>query len=100
MLKERDYTEPTEVDKRVFAQLVPPDHSRRQVKRLIDFARCRDLVTDWYSPAMGRTAEDPVRVRKRMFLQLHSHLSDRDVMATAQGHGACRSFLDLSLTSR
>ena len=100
MLKESYYTEPTEMDQLVFAQLVPPDHYLRQVKRLIDFERFRDLVKDCYSPAMGRTAEDPVRVMKLTFLQFHYHLSDREVMATAQVNVAFRYFLDLSLESR
>ena len=100
MLKERYYTEPTEVDQMVFAQLVPPDHYLRQVKRLIDFERFRDLVKDCYSPAMGRTAEDPVRVMKLMFLQFHYNLSDREVIAAAQVNVAFRYFLDLSLASR
>ena len=100
MLKESYYTDPTEVDQMVFAQLVPPDHYLRQVKRLIDFEQFRDLVKDCYSPAMGRTAEDPVRVMKLTFLQFHYNLSDREVMAAAQVNVAFRYFLDLSLTSR
>src|SRR5438132_10655751 len=99
MLKESYYTEPTEVDQMVFAQLVPPTHYLRQVKRLIDFARFRDLVTDCYSPAMGRTAEDPVRMIKLGFLQFHYRLSDREVLAAAQVNVAFRFFLDLSLES-
>jgi transposase len=100
MLKESYYTDPTEVDQMVLAQLVPPDHYLRQVKRLIDFEQFRDLVKDCSSPAMGRTAEDPVRVMKLTFLQFHDHLSDREVMAAAQVNVAFRYFLDLSLTSR
>ena len=100
MLKERYYTDPTEVDQMVFAQLVPPDHYLRQVKRLIDFEPFRDLVKDCYSPAMGRTAEDPVRVMKLTFLQFHDNLADRDVMAAAQVNVAFRYVLDRSLTSR
>jgi transposase len=100
MLKERYYTDPSEVDQIVCAQLVPPDHYLRQVKRLIDFELFRDLGKDCYSPAMGRTAEDPVRVLKLTFLQFHYHLSDREVMAAAQVNVAFRYCLDLSLTSR
>jgi transposase len=100
MLKESYYTEPTEVDQMVFAQLVPPEHYLRQVKRLIDFERFRELVKDCYSPAMGRTAEDPVRMMKLTFLQFHYTLSDREVIAAAQVNVAFRYFLDLSLASR
>jgi transposase len=100
MLKESYYTDPTEVDQMVFAQLVPPDHDLRQVKRLIDCEPFRDLVKDCDSPAMGRTAEDPVRVMKLTFLQFHDNLSDREVMAAAQVNVAFRYVLDRSLTSR
>ena len=100
MLKESYYTEPTEIDTLIFEKLVPPEHYLRQVKRLIDFERFGDLVQDCYSPAMGRTAEDPVRMIKLAFLQFHYHLSDREVMATAQVNVAFRFFLDLSLESR
>jgi len=100
MLKENYYTEPTEIDTLVFDKLVPPEHYLRQVKRLIDFERFRALVTDCYSPTMGRTAEDPVRLMKLAFLQFHYNLSDREVMAAAQVNVAFRYFLDLSLESR
>lgn len=99
MLKESYYTEPTEMDQLVFETLVPPEHYLRQVKRLIDFERCRDLVKDCYSPAMGRTAEDPVRMIKLALLQFHYNFSDREVIAAAQVNVAFRYFLDLSLTS-
>jgi len=48
MLKENYDTEPTEIDTLVFEKLVPPEHYLRQVKRLIDFERFRDLVQDCY----------------------------------------------------
>ena len=79
---------------------MPPDHWLRRVKRRLDFARWRDLITDGYSPAMGRTAEDPVRLITRACLPFHDNLSARDVMAAAQVHVAFRDVLDLSLASR
>ena len=100
MLKENYDTEPTEIDTLVFAKLVPPEHYLRRVKQLIDFARFRDLLSDCYSPAMGRTAHDPVCMIKLVFLQFHDTLSDREVIATAQVNVAFRFFLDLSLDSR
>lgn len=100
MLKEKYDTEPTEIDILVFAKLVPPDHDLRRVKPLSDFERFRDLLSDCYSPVMGRTAHDPVRMSKLALLQFHDHLSDREVIATAQVHVAFRFFLDLSLDSR
>src|SRR5712691_3481214 len=100
MLKESYDTEPTEMDTLVFAKLVPPDHYLRRVKLCIDFERCRDLVQDCYSSAMGRTAEDPVRMIKLGFLHFHYRLSDREVIAAAQVNVAFRFFLDLALESR
>lgn len=99
MLKEDYYTEPTEVDHLIFDTLVPPEHYLRRVKEVVDFERCRDLVTDCYSPTMGRTAQDPVRMFKLGFLQFHYTLSDREVIAGAQVNVAYRFFLDLSLES-
>jgi len=100
MLKESYYTEPTKMDTLVFEKLVPPDHYLRRVKQCLDFERFRDLLKDCYSAAMGRTAEDPVRMLKLAFLQFHYRLSDREVVAAAQVNVAFRLFLDLSLESR
>lgn len=99
MLSESYYTEPTELDTLVFEKLVPPDHYLRRVKQCLDFERCRDLVKDCYSAALGRTAEDPVRMIKLAFLQFHYNLSDREAIAAAQVKVAFRFFLDLSLAS-
>jgi transposase len=100
MLKESYYTEPTEMDTLIFEKLVPPDHYLRRVKQCLDFERFRDLLKDCYRPALGRTAEEPVRILKLAFLQFHYRLSDREVVATAQVNVAFRFFLDLSLASR
>jgi transposase len=99
MLKDTYDIEPTEVDQLVFAKLVPPTHDLRRVTQVIDFERCREHVKDCYSPAMGRTAEDPVRLIKLAFLPCHDRLSDREVIAAAQVNVAFRFFLDLSLES-
>ena len=99
MLKPSYYTKPTEVDQLVFEKLVPADHYLRRVKAVIDFARLRELVKDCYSPDMGRTAEDPVRMIKLAFLQYQYNLSDREVLKQVQVNVAYRFFLDLSLDS-
>ena len=99
MLKERYDTEPTEMATLIFETLVPQDHDLRRVKPCVDVERFRALVTDRDSPAMGRTAEDPVRMIKLAFLPFHDHLSDREVMAAAQVNVAFRFFLDLALES-
>jgi len=99
MLKKSYYVAPTELDQVVFEKLVPPDHYLRQVKAVIDFERFRAEVRDCYSPHMGRGAEDPVRMVKLEFLEIHYNLSDREVIAEAQVNVAFRYFLDLSLDS-
>jgi transposase len=99
VLKENYYTELTEVDKLVFEKLIPADHYLRRVKEVINFEAFREQVKDCYSPTMGRSAEDPVRLIKLEFLQFHYNLSDREVMAEAQVNVAFRYFLDLSLDS-
>ena len=84
----------------VFKKLVPLGHYLRRAKRVIDLERLREVVVDCYRAAMGRTAEDPVRLIKLEFLQFHATLSDREVIAEAQVNGAFRFSLDLSLASR
>ena len=100
MLTERDDTAPTERDTLIFENLVPPDHALRRVKPCVDVERCRALVMDCYSPAMGRTAEDPVRMIKLELLPFHDNRSDREVIAAAHVNVAFRSSLDLALESR
>jgi len=99
MLKEHYSTEPTALDTLVFEKLVPPDHCLRRVTQGLDFERCHALVKDCYSPVLGHTAEEPVRMLKLAFLQFHYHLSDREVIAAAQVNVAFRVFLDRSLES-
>lgn len=99
VLKADYYITPTEIDLLVFDKLIAQDHYLRRLKAAIDFDPLRLLLADCYSPRMGRTAEDPVRLLKLCFLQFHYQLSDREVIATAQVNVAFRFFLDLSLDS-
>ena len=87
-----DDPDATAVDQRVWAPLVPPDHSRRQVTRRIDVAPWRDLLTDGDRSARGRTAEDPGRVMKCTLRPFHDPRADREVMAAAQVHAPQRLF--------
>jgi transposase len=99
MLKADYYQEPSELDLIVFVKLVPEDHILRRVKENIDFSAFRKLLADCYSQAMGRTAEDPVRMVKLEYLQFQYGLSDREVLKQVQVNVAFRYFLDLSLDS-
>ena len=99
MLKVDDYIVPTELDKVIFAKLLPADHSLRRLKAAIDFEPCRALVADCYAVGMGAPAEDPVRLLKLSLLQFQYDLSDSQVVRQAQVNVAFRFFLDLSVES-
>jgi hypothetical protein len=99
MLKESYYTAPREIDQLVFEKLVPPQHYRRQVKRVLDCERFRNQGKECYSPDLGRGAADPVRLSKLEFLQFHYTLSDRAVITQAGVNVAFGSGLALSLDS-
>ena len=100
MLKSSYYTEPQELDTIVYEKLIPEDHLLRKIKEVIDFEEFRGLVKDCYSPGMGRSAEDPVRMIKLEVLQFFYGLSDREVLTQLQVNVAYRYFLDLSLESK
>jgi len=100
MLKPNYYTEPTELDQLIFEKLVPAGHYLRKVKTAIDFERLREQVRACYDDQMGRQAEDPVRMIKLEYLEIHYELSDREVIAETQVNVAFRFFLELSLESQ
>lgn len=99
MLKSSYYSEPQEIDTLVFEKLIPADHILRKIKETIDFEVIREVVKDCYSPSMGRSAEDPVRMIKLEILQFYYGLSDREVLTQLQVNVAYRYFLDLSVES-
>ena len=98
MLKATQPVPLSELDRRVFDQLVPPEHYLRQVQRHVDFERFRPRLVEAYHPTKGRPAIDPIRMLKILFLCFHYRLSDRQVMARAQTDVAFRWFLDLGLS--
>jgi transposase len=100
MLKELpQYQTASDLDDRVFAATVPPDHYLRRVQQAIDFESCRSLMVSAYAGTMGRPAIEPVLLLKLEFLQYHYNLSDRQVVEQAQYNMAFRWFLGLSLDS-
>jgi len=84
-----------EMDLVFFDAIVPSDHYLRNVLRVIDFERCRDLLAVCYSPDQGRPPVDPVRMLKLEFLGYQYGLSDREVIKTAQVNMAFRYFLNI-----
>lgn len=95
----RKYVEPDELDDLFYEELVPDDHYLRQVLRVIDFARTREVLADCYSRGMGRPALEPTLLLKLEFLAFQYGLSDREVVAAAQVNMAYRYFLGLSRKS-
>jgi len=95
MLKDSYNIVLTDFDRMIFEKFVPPDHYLRQLKAVINFNTCRDLIADCYSPTMGRVALDPVFLIKLLFLQRHYGLADEAVLRQAQVNLAFRFFLDL-----
>jgi transposase len=93
------YLEPDEVDLLVFEEIVPQDHYLRQVLRVINFERCRELLTSCYCKKMGRPAIEPLLLLKLEFLAFHYGLSDRQLIKTTQVNMAFRYFLHLSRRS-
>jgi transposase len=93
------YVEPDEVDLLVFEDLVPQDHYLRQVLRVINFERCRELLASCYCKKMGRPAIEPTLMLKLEFLAFHHGLSDREVVNEAKVNMAFRYFLHLSRRS-
>lgn len=93
------YLEPDEVDLLVFEDVVPQRHYLREVLRVVNFERCRELLASCYSKELGRPAIEPILMLKLEFLAFHYDLSDREVIKTAQVNMAFRYFLHLSRRS-
>jgi transposase len=99
MLKAEYYSAPTDLDRLIFAKLIPANHYLRRLKAALDFEPLRALVADCYAPGVGAPAEDPVRMLKLSLLQFQYDLSDSQVLRQAQVNVAFRFFLDLSVES-
>jgi len=97
MLKPPSPSALSELDREIFAAVVPEDHYLRRVQAHIDFEHFRPRLADAYSSSMGRPAVDPVRMLKVLFLRFHYRLSDRQVMERTKTDMAFRWFLGLGL---
>lgn len=80
----------------IFDLVVPSDHELRKFKELVDFSFVFKELHDKYSAAMGRTAEDPVRMFKYLLLKCMYSLSDRGLMKRALSDMSFKYFLDLA----
>jgi transposase len=67
----------------------------RRLVQVVDFERFRPILDRYYSPSLGRTPLDPLRMLKLDFLSIHYRLSDRELMRHVQVNMAYRLFLDI-----
>jgi transposase len=76
MLKADYYMMPADLDRLIFAKLIPTDHYLRGLKAAITCEPLRALVADCSAKGVGAPAEDPGRMRKLGLLQFQYDLSD------------------------
>jgi transposase len=95
MLQPERYVPLDEVERQVFARMVPAQHFLLRLGRIVDFERFRPTLAQHYAPLAGRPALDPVMMLKLDFLSIHHRWSDRELMQQVQVNVAHRLFLDL-----
>lgn len=88
-----------DLERQLFARLVPREHFLRRLEGAIDFERFRPTLAQHYCPREGRPALDPVMMLKLDLLSIHYRLSDRELMRQVQVNMAHRLFLDLGSES-
>ena len=87
----------SEFDQEVYRTVVAPDHYLRKALRVVPWSDFHDLLAPYYSPDMGRPAEDPVLMLKLEYLRYHHNLSDREVIGRTVTDLAFRCFLQIPL---
>src|SRR5260370_28646236 len=92
MLHGDSYVPLSDLERQLFARLVPPDHFLRRLPGVIDFERFRPALAEHYCPGEGRPALDPVFMLKLDLLSIQFRLSDRELMRAAQVNVAYRLF--------
>src|SRR5260370_36674070 len=95
MLHGDSYVPLSDLERQLFARLVPPDHFLRRLPGVIDFERFRPALAEHYCPGEGRPALDPVFMLKLDLLSIQFRLSDRELMRVAQVNVAYRLFPDI-----
>ncbi len=76
--------------------LIPQDSFFRRLHDELDYNFIYDELVDKYSPDMGRTAIDPIRMFKCLILKVLSDLSDKDLMEEVKVNMAYKFFLDMA----
>jgi transposase len=87
----------SDYDQQVYGAVVRPDHYLRKVLQVVAWDDFYGRLAPYYSPDMGRPAEDPVLMLKLEYLRYHHNLSDRQVIARAETDLAFRCFLQIPL---
>lgn len=87
----------SEVDQRVYRQVVRSDHYLRKVAQVVGWDEFRSKLASYYCADKGRPGEDPVLMLKLVYLGYHHNLSDRQVIERTQTDLAFRWFLQLPL---
>src|SRR5260370_42695970 len=99
MLHGDSYVPLSDLERQLFARLVPPDHFLRRLPGVIDFERFLRALSEHYCPGEGRPALDPVFMLKLDLLSIQFPLSDRELMRHAQVNVAYRLFLAITAGS-
>src|SRR5260370_6968747 len=84
MLHGDSYVPLSDLERQLFARLVPPDHFLRRLPGVIDFERFRPALAEHYCPGAGRPALDPRFMLKLDLLSIQFPLSDRELIRPAQ----------------
>lgn len=87
----------SEFDAQVYRIVVPADHYLRKVLEVVPWDDFLEVLAPYYSPDMGRPAEDPRLMLKLEYLRYHHNLSDREVISRAQTDLSFRYFLQFPL---
>lgn len=99
MLQSEKFVPLNDLERRLFARLVPDDDFLRRLDGVIDFERFRPALEKHYSPREGRPALDPVMMLKLDLLSIQFRWSDRELMRQAQVNVSHRLFLNLGSDS-
>ncbi len=88
-----------ELEEKIFASVIPPDHAYRKLNKLIDFEGLTAPLKKLYSP-LGQHGIPAVKGVKGMLIQFWEDLSDREMEAAVRENFAIRWFCGFGLTEK
>lgn len=80
----------------IYDVVIPADHRLRKINDLVDFSFVYEELAGKYSPDNGRTAIDPIRMFKYLFLKVLDTLSDIDVVERSRYDMSYKYFLGMA----